>query len=101
MSKIGKLVLSIVACLTPMVGLAAPTAHASVGNIFTKVYYRNPNRVFIYANSGTSHAGFRAFISCANNYSYTGGWQTQPGPWYGSGASCGSELISQAYVIFN
>lgn len=86
----------ILACLALAVAtlVAAPApASATVGNTITYTLYNNANGltygVFARANAGTAHAKFRVWANCTDNITHTGPWQTQPGPWYGSMATCG------------
>lgn len=99
MPKLFRVLVPLVAFFTPMVLHAAPAA-ASVGSTFHYVRYSNPNRIFAYADPGNYAPGFRTWTSCGNGTVGRGAWQTQPGPWYGSTASCGSEAIVNFGVRF-
>jgi len=65
---------------------------ASVGREGTVVYYYDSHgayKAFGSFNAGTAHSWFRIVVVC-NGVVVRGNWQSQPGPWYGSTATCPS-----------
>lgn len=74
---------------------ACGIVQASVGTTFTFTAYANPNRIFAAAKTTGSNPGFRAYVTCWNGTVGQGAWQTQPGPFAGSTASCGNQPVDQ------
>ena len=69
----------------------ASTANAGFSGIggCQHTFYYNPSRVFYTCSAGTLHNQFQAYIRCNNTGPYNyGPWQSNPGPWYGSTATC-------------
>lgn len=92
-----------------LAGMAAFTAgmhqvdnkDASVGQGCSFYNYSNPTRVFVTCPAGNYAAKFKARIVCSDQHAYDGAWQTQPGPWAGSTATCPSGLSKlNAFAIF-
>lgn len=99
------IVILVFALALPLTALAYPSsASASVSGPFKYTWYYNGSgqayKVFVRGSAGSTYSMFRAYIVCFNgNYSgYYGGWQTQPGPYYGSTATCPSGYATSASV---
>ena len=83
----------------PTVIAEATPASASVSGTCTTYWYTNPSRMFSQCTPGTLYRGFFARISCSNLHTYDGPYQTRPGPWYGSMATCPAGTTAKAGTI--
>jgi hypothetical protein len=86
---------------TAVIHQDVPDQNGSVGLSFNFYHYSHPDRIFASAKTSGSQPGFRVYVNCNDGTPHDGNWQTQPGPWYGSTASCtGGALVSTYGVRF-
>lgn len=77
----------------------AVRADAALGEVVSYTLYGSPaNKVFASVNSGTRHNSFHVHITCQSTQ-VNGGEQSNPGPWYGSTATCPVGQYVTAYHV--